>query len=87
MLFRSAVELAQRSRGSRKRPSHGWDSLTPTELHVAQLAAAGRRNADIAETLYIGVATVKTHLSRIFAKTGCTNRSELAAVFPQELRS
>ena len=86
MAIADAVELAQRSRGSRKRPLHGWDSLTPTELHVAQLAAAGRRNADIAETLYIGVATVKTHLSRIFAKTGCTNRSELAAVFPEELR-
>ena len=81
MAVADAVELAQRSRGSRKRPSHGWDSLTPTELQVAELAAAGRRNADIGEALYMGVATVKTHLSHVFAKTGCTNRGQFAALF------
>lgn len=69
-----------RRRGARRgaqvgNNAHGWDSLTPTELQVAELAAAGRRNADIAATLYMGIATVKTDLGRVFTKTGCTNRS------------
>ena len=33
-----AVAYARRARGERKRPSHGWDGLTPTERQVADLA-------------------------------------------------
>ena len=74
-----AVAYALRARGERKRPRSGWDSLTPTELQVAEHVAAGRTNAEIATALLMGRTTVKTHLGHIFTKLGCTNRAELAA--------
>ncbi len=39
-----AVGYARRARGERKRPSRGWDSLTPTELEVVRHVAAGLSN-------------------------------------------
>jgi DNA-binding CsgD family transcriptional regulator len=75
----AAATYALRSRGERKRPTTGWESLTPTELEVVDQVAAGRSNPEIAEALLMGRATVKTHLSHIFTKLGLTNRAELAA--------
>jgi predicted ATPase/DNA-binding CsgD family transcriptional regulator len=74
-----AVTYALRARGERKRPASGWDSLTPTEMKVAEEVAAGRTNAEIATALLMGRTTVKTHLGHIFTKLGCANRAELAA--------
>jgi predicted ATPase/class 3 adenylate cyclase/DNA-binding CsgD family transcriptional regulator len=74
----AAVAYAQRGRGSRKRPSSGWESLTPTEIEVAELAATGLRNGDIASRLFVSPATVKTHLAHIFTKLGVRSRAELA---------
>jgi DNA-binding CsgD family transcriptional regulator len=74
-----AVAYASRARGERKRPSAGWDSLTPTELDVVRLAAQGLTNPEIGERLFISRGTVKTHLSHVFTKLGITTRSELAA--------
>ena len=74
-----AVEYASRARGKRRRPSRGWESLTPTELEVVRNAAAGLTNPQIGERMFISRATVKTHLSHIFAKLGASSRSELAA--------
>jgi predicted ATPase/class 3 adenylate cyclase/DNA-binding CsgD family transcriptional regulator len=78
-----AVAYAQRARGERRRPNFGWDSLTPTERQVAELAAAGHTNPQIAERLLMGRETVKTHMSSIFTKTGVVNRTRLAAEFPR----
>jgi DNA-binding CsgD family transcriptional regulator len=74
-----ATAYARRARGERKRPSHGWASLTPTELQVATLVAQGLTNPQIAERLFISRSTVKSHLEHIFAKVGIRRRSELAA--------
>jgi DNA-binding CsgD family transcriptional regulator len=74
-----AVRLARRSRGRRSRPVSGWSSLTPTESSVTELAALGLSNPAIAERLVMSVNTVKTHLSHVYAKTGVTGRSRLAA--------
>ncbi|MGI5128199.1 helix-turn-helix transcriptional regulator [Pseudonocardia sp. CA-107938] len=73
-----AVELAQRARGPRRRPASGWESLTPTERSVVQLAAQGLTNPEIGTRLYIGRGTVKTHLAHVYAKLGVANRTELA---------
>lgn len=51
------------------------DSLTPRELEVLSLVAAGRSNAEIGQALYISEATVKTHLLRSFAKLGVSDRT------------
>jgi DNA-binding CsgD family transcriptional regulator len=73
------VGWVRRARGSRKRPSGGWESLTPTELVVVRHAATGLTNPEIGERMFISRGTVKTHLSHIYAKLGVRNRSELAA--------
>lgn len=53
--------------------------LTPREQEVAELAAKGLTNRQIAARLFITVDTVKKHLTRVFAQTGCTSRAQLAA--------
>lgn len=52
------------------------DSLTPREAEVLKLIAEGRSNAEIAETLVVSPATVKTHVNRIFYKTGARDRAQ-----------
>jgi len=52
------------------------DSLTPREAEVLKLIAEGRSNAEIAETLVVSAATVKTHVNRIFYKTGARDRAQ-----------
>jgi DNA-binding CsgD family transcriptional regulator len=74
-----AVAWLRRARGTRKRPPHGWDSLTPTELEVVRYAAAGLTNPQIGERLFIARATVKNHLSHAYAKLDVHNRSQLTA--------
>ncbi len=75
----AAVAYARRARGPRRRPRSGWDSLTPTELDVARLVAAGHTNPDIAERLFVSRSTVKTHLVHVYAKLELASRAELAA--------
>ena len=53
-------------------------SLTLTERRVLQLVATGRSNSDIAEDLYVSVATVRKHLEHAYRKLGVHNR--MAAV-------
>jgi DNA-binding CsgD family transcriptional regulator len=77
--WHDAVAYARRARGERKRPRHGWESLTPTEEQVVALVAEGLTNPQIAERMLIARSTVKTHLDHVFAKLGIASRSELAA--------
>jgi predicted ATPase/DNA-binding CsgD family transcriptional regulator len=74
-----AIEWVRRARGSRKRPSGGWEALTPTELRVVELVAEGLTNPQVAERMFISRATVKAHLGHIFHKLDVSSRSELAA--------
>lgn len=73
-----AIAYARRSRGTRSRRSSGWASLTPTEHSVVALVVDGLNNPDIAKRLFMSRATVKTHLSHVYAKLGVANRTELA---------
>jgi predicted ATPase/DNA-binding CsgD family transcriptional regulator/class 3 adenylate cyclase len=82
-----AVAYARRARGSRRRPSTGWDSLTPTELDVVRLAVDGRSNPEIGRRLFMSRGTVKAHLSHVYAKLGVANRTELAALASARLPS
>jgi DNA-binding CsgD family transcriptional regulator len=74
-----ALSYAVRARGERKRPTTGWESLTPTERSVVKLVAEGLTNPQIGDRLFIGGGTVKTHLAHAFAKLGIRSRSQLAA--------
>ena len=50
--------------------------LTPREAEVLRLIAAGQSNREIARALFVSEATVKTHVNRIFAKTGSRDRGQ-----------
>lgn len=80
MSLDEAIAYARRSRGARSRPPSGWASLTPTERDVVEHAAAGLTNPEISLRLYMSRATVKTHLSHVYAKLGIGNRTQLAAI-------
>ena len=64
--------------GRRQRASSLLDRLTEREREVAVSVGHGLSNAEIAAQLFMGVATVKTHIGRVFAKLEATNRVQVA---------
>ena len=54
------------------------DDLSPREVEVLRLLAAGKSNRDIADALCISLSTVASHVRHILTKTGCANRTEAA---------
>jgi DNA-binding NarL/FixJ family response regulator len=52
------------------------DELTPREVEVLKLIAVGLSNSEIADELVLSNATVKTHINRIFYKTGARDRAQ-----------
>ena len=52
------------------------DGLTAREIEVLRLIASGLSNTEIARTLVLSNATVKTHINHIFAKTGVRDRGQ-----------
>ncbi|MEV0084471.1 helix-turn-helix transcriptional regulator [Saccharopolyspora sp. NPDC050642] len=57
------------------------DSFAHTEARVAQLVSDGCTNRQIAAVLEVSEKTVESHLTRIFTRTGCRTRVELAAAW------
>jgi len=55
------------------------DDLSPREVEVLRLLAAGKSNRDIADALCISLSTVASHVRHILTKTDCANRTEAAA--------
>jgi DNA-binding NarL/FixJ family response regulator len=68
---RARVEL------ERAAPGRSSGELTATEQRVASLVATGSRNREIAEALFMSLATVEAHLTRIYRKLQIRSRSEL----------
>lgn len=77
---RARQELRASGETSRQRTEKAWETLTPQELHIAQLAAAGLSNKEIGTRLYLSHRTVGYHLGQIFAKTGIKSRSSLGSI-------
>jgi LuxR family maltose regulon positive regulatory protein len=66
------------------RPPHASVSLlveplSPRELELLHLVAAGQTNLEIAQQLFLAVGTVKKHLNNIFGKLDVSNRTEAIA--------
>jgi DNA-binding CsgD family transcriptional regulator len=73
-------------RGPRRRPSRGWEALSPTELTVARLVAEGRSNPDIAAELLLSRRTVQSHVSHILTKLDVRSRVEIARQVAERAR-
>lgn len=69
---RTRLELGRVDIGPRR-----TTGLTPSEQRVAELAAAGMTNRDVAATLFISPKTVEANLSRIYHKLGIRSRAQL----------
>jgi len=89
----TAIHLA--SRGIQLTPWHsgepsalavaGSQLLTPREAEILPMLQQGSSNAEIAQTLQVGVETIRTHARNIYRKLGVASRRELAALPPRAL--
>jgi DNA-binding CsgD family transcriptional regulator len=76
---RARRELVTAGCRPRRDAMRGRDALTPSELRVAQLAAGGQTNRQIAQALFVTQRTVENHLTSTYGKLGISSRPELAA--------
>jgi DNA-binding CsgD family transcriptional regulator len=74
---RAQTELAASGARPRRLMLTGRDSLTPTELRIATMAAARMSNPQIAQALFVTTKTVENQLSRIYKKLAISSRTEL----------
>jgi DNA-binding NarL/FixJ family response regulator len=72
---RLVEQYLRRPRPGTETPA-GLDTLTDRELDVLRLVARGCSNQQIADTLFLGESTVKTHLTHLFAKLGLRDRAQ-----------
>jgi len=77
---RARQQLRATGETSRPRIAEARDQLTPQELQIAQMAAEGLSNREIAQMLYLSHRTVSSHLYRAFPKLGITSRAQLRRV-------
>ena len=81
---RVASRIVQELQGLRKENVNPFTELSEREFDVLRLIAAGKSNAEIAETLVIGESTVKTHISNILRKLHLEDRTQAAVYAWQE---
>ena len=79
LVERAATELLATGARPRRIALSGVDSLTPSERRVAELAANGPTNREIAEELFVTQRTVEDHLTSVYRKLEISSRSQLAA--------
>lgn len=75
---RVRTELAATGARPRKAALSGIESLTPSELRVARMAADGMTNPEIAQALVVSPKTVETHMRHVFQKLDVDRRTQLA---------
>ena len=83
---RARQQLRATGETSRPRTPEARDQLTPQELQIAQMAAEGMSNREIAQMIYLSHRTVSSHLYRAFPKLGITSRTELRRVLEPRLQ-
>jgi DNA-binding CsgD family transcriptional regulator len=63
-----------------ERPTHGWDSLTDSEMAVVSAITGGMTNREAAAHLFLSPHTVSTHMRHVFEKLAINSRVELARI-------
>jgi DNA-binding CsgD family transcriptional regulator len=76
-------ELAATGEHVRRYTPIGVESLTPSERRVAEMAASGMTNRQIAQTLFLTVKTIETHLAAAYDKLGIRSRQQLPAALSE----
>jgi DNA-binding NarL/FixJ family response regulator len=77
-ITRRLMERAATEAGAYEKARGAMASLTPREREVAMAIAQGQTNAEIGAGLFMGVATVKAHISHILTKLHLVNRTQIA---------
>jgi DNA-binding CsgD family transcriptional regulator len=80
---RAATALRATGEVRQRADRYRYQALTPQELEIARLAAAGLSNKQIAGRLFMSHRTVGAHLYRIFPKLGITSRAALSGALPR----
>ena len=81
LVERARDELRAAGARPRRYRSTGVAALTASERRVAEMAARGMTNRDIAQALFVTLRTVEVHLTHAYTKLGITARTELARAF------
>ena len=76
---RALDELHATGAKPRRRQLSGVEALTPSERRVAELAADGLSNREIAQHLFVSRKTVENHLGNVYSKLDLSSRSQLPA--------
>jgi DNA-binding NarL/FixJ family response regulator len=84
---RAESELLATGARPRRIALSGVDSLTPSERRVAEMAAEGPTNREIAQALFVTQRTVEVHLTSIYRKLAISSRSQLAAALAEPARA
>jgi DNA-binding CsgD family transcriptional regulator len=77
---RAEAELLATGEVARKRTVETMFDLTLRERRISEMVAGGASNSDIAEQLFISLATVEYHLTKVYRKLGIRSRTQLANV-------
>ncbi|MGH3615583.1 MAG: helix-turn-helix transcriptional regulator, partial [Pseudonocardia sp.] len=78
LVERAREELIATGARPRRVALSGAEALTPSERRVAELAATGMSNRDVAQALFVSSKTVETHLGSAYRKLAVSGRAELA---------
>jgi DNA-binding CsgD family transcriptional regulator/tetratricopeptide (TPR) repeat protein len=74
---RARDELSRSGARLIREPASGVEALTPSEVRVAELAAEGLTNREVAQSLFVSEKTVETHLGRVYRKLDIKSRHAL----------
>ncbi len=77
LVLRAEEELGASGARMLRRTQSGVQALTPSERRVAEMAAGGMSNKEIAAALFLSLRTVETHLTRTYRKLGISSRDRL----------
>jgi DNA-binding CsgD family transcriptional regulator len=84
---RAETELRATGAKPRRVVLTGVESLTASERRVAELAAEGLTNREIAQGLFVTMRSVEGHLTRVFGKLDLSSRDQLTAALAQEVQA